>query len=156
MPPAQIVHLAAHYQIDARSNLMSRLLLAPESREQAHAQRSDLDSGDIYEMKLGRTKLVVLSACQTGIERQLSGEGPLGFARSFLVAGVPVVVASLWPVDSTATSELMILFHRIRKRDRLPTAEALRRAQQETLNREGYQHPYYWAAFTAIGGYSDY
>lgn len=156
MTTAQVAHLAAHYQIDARSNLLSKLLLAPESREQAHAQRADLDSGDIYEMKLRRTKLVVLSACQTGIERQLSGEGPLGFARSFLVAGVPVVVASLWPVDSTATSELMILFHRLRKRERLPTAEALRRAQQETFNREGYRHPYYWAAFTAIGGYSDY
>ncbi len=81
-------------------------------------------------MNLAHTRLVVLAGCKTGIEQQFGGEGPVGFARSFLVAGVPVVVASLWPVDSDATSQLMIAFHRFRKAERLPTAEALMRAQQ--------------------------
>jgi CHAT domain-containing protein/tetratricopeptide (TPR) repeat protein len=153
---AHVAHFAAHYQIDADSQLASRLLLSPEPGERSHAQLSGLDSGDIYQMNLARTKLVVLSACQTGIEQQLRGEGPIGFARSFLVAGVPVVVASLWPVDSEATSELMILFHRFRKLDHLSTTEALTRAQQEMTTRGPYRHPYYWAGFTAIGGYSEF
>ncbi len=153
---AQVAHFAAHYQIDSRSILSSKLLLAPEPGERAHAQSAGLSSGDIYQMNLARTKLVVLSACQTGIEQQLSGEGPIGFARSFLVAGVPVVVASLWPVDSDATADLMILFHRYRKLEHRSTTEALTLAQQEIMSRENYHHPYYWAAFTAIGGYSEY
>ena len=56
-------------------------------------------------------------------------------ARPFLVAGVPLVVASLWPVDSDSTAELMIIFHKHRKLDNLSTAQALRRAQLELLSR---------------------
>ena len=144
---AEVAHFAAHYLIDPRWQPSSKVLLA---------QSSGLSSGDIYQMDLARTRLVVLSACQTGIEQQLRGEGPIGFARSFLVAGVPVVVASLWPVDSEATSELMILFHRFRTEGHLSTTEALTRAQQEIMTREKYHHPYYWAGFTAIGGYSEF
>ena len=66
------------------------------------------------------------------------------------------MVASLWPVDSEATSELMILFHRFRTEGHLSTTEALTRAQQEIMTREKYHHPYYWAGFTAIGGYSEF
>lgn len=153
---ANVAHFAAHYQIDVRSQLLSRLLLAPEPGEQSQAQLSGLDSGDIYQMHLRRTKLVVLSACQTGIEQQLRGEGPIGFARSFLVAGVPVVVASLWRVDSEATSELMILFHRFRRLDHLSTTDALARAQQEMMTHGNYRNPYYWAGFIALGGYSEF
>jgi CHAT domain-containing protein/tetratricopeptide (TPR) repeat protein len=153
---AEVAHVAAHYQIDPISQLSSKVVLSPEPGDWAHAQLSGLSSGDIYQMNLARTKLVVLSACQTGIEQQLRGEGPIGFARSFLVAGVPVVVASLWPVDSEATSELMILFHRFRRVDHLSTTEALTRAQQEIMTSEKYHHPYYWAGFTAIGGYSEF
>jgi len=143
----EVAHFAAHYLIDPRWQPSSKVLLA---------QSSGLSSGDIYQMDLARTRLVVLSACQTGIEQQLRGEGPIGFARSFLVAGVPVVVASLWPVDSEATSDLMILFHRFRTEGHLSTTEALTRAQQEIMTREKYHHPYYWAGFTAIGGYSEF
>jgi CHAT domain-containing protein/tetratricopeptide (TPR) repeat protein len=150
LPRAQVAHFAAHYLIDPKSQLSSKVMLAPESGDRA------LSSADIYQMDLIQTRLVVLSACQTGIEQQLDGEGPIGFARSFLVAGVPVVVASLWPVDSEATSELMISFHRYRKLDHLSTTEALARAQREIMTREKYRQPYYWAGFTAIGGYSEF
>ena len=156
IPGSDVAHFAAHVEVDPRSTLSSKLLLAPDTREQAHHQRSGLSAGDIYAMKLTRTKLVILAGCKTGIEQQFGGEGPVGFARSFLVAGVPVVVASLWPVDSDATSQLMIAFHRFRRVDHLPTTEALKRAQEEIMAREHYRHPYYWAGFTAIGGYSDF
>jgi CHAT domain-containing protein len=148
---AQVAHFGTHYQIDPRSELASKLVLSPDSDEQA----AELNSGDVYQMNLDRTKLVILAACQTGVEKQFGGEGPVGLARSFLVAGVPVVVASLWPVDSQATSELMVAFHRFRKSGK-STTEALQLAQQEIMENQNYRNPYYWAGFTAIGGYSEF
>jgi CHAT domain-containing protein/tetratricopeptide (TPR) repeat protein len=149
---ADVAHFAAHYVVDPTSSLSSRLVLGPEPGDSANALPPGLRAADIYQMNLARTRLVVLSGCKTGIEQQFAGEGPIGFARSFLVAGVPVVVASLWPVDSDATAELMISFHRFRKVDRLSTTEALTRAQQEMISRS----PYYWAGFTVVGGYADF
>lgn len=153
---ADVAHFAAHYQIDTGSLLASRLLLAPEPGDRAHSQPSALHSGDIYRMNLARTRVVFLSACDTGIEQEFGGEGPIGFARSFLVAGVPVVVASLWAVDSDATSQLMIEVHRLRRQEHLSTTEALMRAQQQLISSENYRKPYYWAGFTVIGGYSTF
>ena len=153
---ADVAHFAAHFEIDPRSSLTSKLLLGPEPGDRAHAQPSGLSAADIYQIKLSRTRLAVLSGCQTGIEQQFAGEGATGFARSFLVAGVPVVVASLWPVDSDATSGLMIAFHRFRKIKRYPTTESLRQAQLQIMGDENYRSPYYWAGFTVIGGYSTF
>ena len=153
---ANVAHFAAHYQIDPQSTLSSRLLLAPEPGNWSHTQLSGLDSGTIYQMDLAHVRLVILAACQTGIEQQFGGEGSIGFARSFLVAGVPVVVASLWPVDSDSTAELMIAFHRERRREHRPTTLALARAQQQIMARENHRSPYYWAGFTLIGGYSHF
>jgi len=154
---ADVAHFAAHYETDSQSSLASRLLLGPDLADRSHAaEASGLSSADIYRMRLTRTRLVVLSACRTGIEQQFAGEGPIGFARSFLVAGVPVVVASWWPVDSEATADLMIAFHRFRKVNHLPTTEALRRAQQEVSTNPQYRSPFYWAGFMVIGGYADF
>lgn len=153
---ANVAHFATHYQIDPASTLSSRLLLSPEPGNWSHTQQSGLDSGTIYQMDLAHVRLVILAACQTGIEQQFGGEGPIGFARSFLVAGVPVVVASLWPVDSDSTAELMIAFHRERRREHRPATVALARAQQEMIGGQDYRSPYYWAGFTLIGGYSHF
>lgn len=153
---SDVAHFAAHFEIDPRSALSSKLLLGPEPGDQAHAQPSGLSAADIYQIKLPRTRLAVLSGCNTGIEQQFAGEGPIGFARSFLVAGVPVVVASLWPVDSNATADLMINFHRFRRTRSLATAESLRQAQLHVMADVYYRSPYYWAGFTMIGGYADF
>jgi CHAT domain-containing protein/tetratricopeptide (TPR) repeat protein len=152
---ADVVHFAAHYVIDLQSSLSSKLLLAKPEGNDAPGSGA-LESSDVHRMKLNRTRLIVLSACQTGIERQYRGEGAISFARPFIAKGVPLIVASLWPVDSEATSELMIAFHRHRKVERLPTAEALQRAQRDMLESENrrYRQPNYWAAFVAVGGYS--
>jgi CHAT domain-containing protein len=109
-------------------------------------------------MKLPRTRLVVLSACRTGIESAYRGEGAIGLARPFMVAGVPLVVASLWPVDSEATANLMISFHKHRKQagNNVPTVDALRLAQLEMIHNSPPNSPpsFGWAAFVAIGGYA--
>jgi CHAT domain-containing protein len=153
---ANVAHFAAHYRIDPKSTLSSSLLLTPELGNGSHSQVSGLDSGTIYQMDLAHVRLVILAACQTGIEQQFGGEGSIGFARSFLVAGVPVVVASLWPVDSDSTAELMIAFHRERRRQHRPATVALARAQREMIARQNHRSPYYWAGFSLIGGYSQF
>jgi CHAT domain-containing protein/tetratricopeptide (TPR) repeat protein len=164
---ADVAHFAAHYVIDPRSNLSSQLLLAATTGGAAHGpadeaaqrQRDDgLAAREVYQLRLARTRLVVLSACQTGIEQQYRGEGPISFARPFIVAGVPLVVASLWPVASAETATLMIAFHRYRKGDGLPTVEALRRAQLEMLasNDPRLNRPACWASFVPIGGYAEF
>ena len=155
---SDVAHLAAHYVIDQQSSLSSRLLLARPAGngEQQAREGGELESRDVCRMKLSHTRLVVLSTCQSGIERQYAGEGPTSFARQFIVAGVPVIVASLWPVvDSESTAQLMIAFHRYR-RDGNSTAEALARAQQDMIQGEDsrFRRPYYWASFMTIGGYA--
>ena len=106
---------------------------------------------ELYGMKLPHTRLVVLSACQSGLGQYYRGEGIVSLVRPLLAAGVPTVVASLWPVDSKATSDLMIEFHRQRKMTAgTHTAEALRRAQVELAR--AYPHPFYWAPFIVVGG----
>jgi CHAT domain-containing protein len=158
MKSAEVIQFSTHYVVDEKSPLLSKLLLAREP-QLAETQSEDgfLDASEIYDMRLARTRLVVLSACQTGIERSYQGEGAISIARPFLKAGVPLVIASLWPVDSDSTSELMVSFHKHRKQDEaLSTAEALRRAEREMLAGATvrYRHPYYWAAFATIGGYA--
>ena len=100
-------------------------------------------------------RLVVLSACQTAIEQQYGGEGAVSIARPFIAAGVPLVVATLWPVDSSSSERLMTAFHRHR-RSKLTTAAALRQAQLDMLEHDSQRlhHPYYWAAYTVIGRYA--
>lgn len=156
MVRADIAHFASHADINEHSAMRSSLLLAREPESGAKSKSIDgiLQASEIYEMKLPRMRVAVLAACQTGVERYYRGEGRIGMARAFIVAGVPVVVASLWPVDSKPTAELMIRFHEYRKLSHLPTDEALRRAKLDLLQRsvKRYRHPFYWAAFQSIGG----
>jgi len=157
---ADVVHLAMHYILDARLETLSGFPLTPEptapnGRENANGF---LQSYEIYGLNISRLRLVVLSACRTGIEQQYAGEGAVSAARPFLVAGVPTVVATLWPVDSDASAELMLNFHSHRIHDLLPVTQALRAAQIAMARGPDLRlrHPYYWAPFVAIGGHSPY
>lgn len=160
MGRASVIHLAAHAVLDARSPGRSRLLLAkaPGAGGGGTDSAGTLLAEEVYRMRLPHARLVVLSACQSGVEQAYRGEGAVGLARPFISVGVPLVVASYWPVDSEATADLMIGFHRHRRAGRLPTAEALRQAQLEMLRSPDprQRHPGTWAAFVAIGGLTDF
>lgn len=160
MERSDVIHLALHALTDEKSPLNSGLVLArAPTRLGSKMTGGDLlQAEEIYHFNLQKSRLVVLSACQSGVERYYQGEGMIGLACPFLAAGVPLVVASLWPVDSEATSELMRNFHYQRKHNRLTTVEALRQAQLDWLNQSepSYRHPYYWAAFTVIGGFASF
>jgi CHAT domain-containing protein/Tfp pilus assembly protein PilF len=156
---AEVVHLATHAIPDERSPLLSKLLLARDlTTKSHHASPGFLQASEIYAMKLPHTRLVVLSACQTGIERSYRGEGAIGLARPFIAAGVPLVVGSLWSVESENTADFMISFHKHRKQDHVSTVEALRRAQLECLHKgsPNSRRDYGWAAFITIGGYANF
>jgi CHAT domain-containing protein/tetratricopeptide (TPR) repeat protein len=158
MQRSNVAHLALHYVVDERQSLYSKMVLAPPSRITDTADDGLLQIHEIYKMKLAHMRLVVLSACQTAIEQQYGGEGAVSVARPFLASGVPLVVATLWPVDSSSSEQLMTSFHRHRKQDPLTTAEALQRAQLEMLQGSDNRlhHPYYWAAFTVTGRYAKF
>lgn len=159
MGRADVIHLASHAITDERFPLRSRLLLARGQTSQTPTDSNNgvLQASEVYEFAPPRARLVVLSACRTGSGPSFRGEGMMSIARPFLARGVPQVVASLWAVDSDATAELMISFHRYRKREGSTTIAALRQAQLDMLGgpRKLYQQPYYWASFNLIGGYAE-
>jgi CHAT domain-containing protein/Tfp pilus assembly protein PilF len=151
---SDVAHFATHYVPDERSPMLSVLPLAGEGNPSSRENDGVLQTFEFYNMNLSRLRLVVLSACQTGIERYYKGEGAIGLARAFQAAGIPLVVASSWPVESYPTKELMIAFHKHRKSDGLSTTQALRQAQLDMI-RSGspeLRNPYNWAAYTVIGG----
>jgi CHAT domain-containing protein len=160
MEAADVIHLATHYMADEQSPMYSKLLLAKDAVGDAPPgnSRGVLLAYEIYGLKFPRTRLVVLSACATAAERYYGGEGMIGLSSPFITGDVPLVVASLWPVDSDSTAKLMVAFHGHRKQDSLSTAEALKRAQIEMLNGslKDYRRPYHWASFITIGGYAGF
>jgi CHAT domain-containing protein len=154
---ADVIHFATHAISDPESPLASKLVLASDSTSASTKEGDAFEAFDIYGLQLPRTRLIVLSACQTGIEHSYKGEGAVGLARPFIAAGVPLVVATLWPVESDATAVLMISFHRYRKTQELSTVAALRMAQLDMIHHSpNSKNGYGWAAFTAIGGYATY
>jgi CHAT domain-containing protein len=94
---------------------------------------------------------VVLSACQTGLGKEIKGEGLIGLTRGFMYAGAARVVVSLWNVNDRATAELMAKFYQQMLQQGERPAAALRRAQIEMWRHKQWQAPYYWAAFVLQG-----
>ena len=121
--------------------LLSGLALAGANRRydpgDPAAQQTDdgiLTALEVATLDLRDTDLVVLSACETGLGKQSSGEGLLGLQRAFQVAGARTVVASLWQVDDAATRDLMTRFYHNLWHKKLGKLEALRQAQLSILN----------------------
>jgi CHAT domain-containing protein len=157
MPEADVMHFGGHYIVNDGSPLLSGFVLSEDLRTH-NREDSILSNYEILGDKLSNTRLIVLAACRTGVETYYGGEGMIGASRTFLAAGVPLVVASQWAVDSESTAELMVRFHRYRKTGGLSTAQALRRAQLDMLegDNESYRDPYYWAGFVTFGGYAQF
>jgi CHAT domain-containing protein len=96
--------------------------------------------------------MVVLSACQSGLGREIKGEGFLGLTRGFMHAGARRVTASLWKINDAATSELMKQFYIGMLGDKkLSPSSALREAQLAIWKQSKWQAPYFWAAFVLQG-----
>ena len=146
----RMLHFATHGVVDpARPELSALALSLFDSR--GRPQDGFLRLYEIYNLKM-QADLVVLSACDTALGRNVRGEGLVGLARGFMHAGASRVAASLWKVDDQATSELMRLFYAAMLGPKHKSATAALREAQLTLARQERWHaPYYWAAFTLQG-----
>jgi len=145
----RLIHFATHGVIDTRYPDLSALALSEVDASGAPTNGL-LGLPDIYALELN-ADLVVLSACETALGRDIRGEGLLGLTQGFLYAGAKGVVASLWPVADRATAELMRRFYDHMLREGLRPAEALRRAQSSIAAEPRWSHPYYWSAFVLLG-----
>lgn len=105
---------------------------------------------EVSGLDLRSTKMVVLSACETGIGQVVSGEGVYGLRRAFHLAGAESQVLSLWKVHDEATQQLMENFYTELTKGGARNA-SLRKAQLALLNGATYQHPAYWASFILSG-----
>lgn len=145
----RIVHFATHGLLNSETPELSGLVLSLVD-ETGQPQEGFLRLPDIFNLNL-RADLVVLSACQTGLGKQIRGEGLVGLTRGFMYAGAARVVVSLWNVDDQATSELMVSFYQKMLRDGLEPVAALRAAQVAMWQQERSATPFFWAAFTLQG-----
>jgi CHAT domain-containing protein len=136
-----IVHIAKHALLDTVHPELSGLVLSLFDRN-GKPQNGFLRLRDIYNLKLS-AGLVVLSACQTGLGKDLKGEGLVGLSRGFMYAGVPRVVASLWNVDDVSTAALMQRFYQAMVVENLPPAAAFQEAQLYMSKQRRWASPYY-------------
>ncbi len=145
----RIVHFATHGLLDSQHPELSGLVLSLVD-EQGKARNGLLDLQDIYNLDLP-AELVVLSACETGLGKEINGEGLVGITRGFMYAGARRVLASLWNTDDAASAEFMARFYKAMQQERLSPAAALRQAQIETWKQKPWADPYYWAGFQLQG-----
>jgi CHAT domain-containing protein len=149
------LHFAVHGVVDGEQPEHSFLALSvPPLREQ-RGENGMLEAWEIVDALSNEAELVTLSACETAIGLERSGEGPVSLSRAFFAAGARSVLATLWKVDDAATADLMIRFYR-HLLSGSSKDEALRAAQLDVL-RDGSHRtrsaPYYWAGFQISGDF---
>lgn len=143
------VHFSTHGILNGINPELSGLVFSLV-KENGETQDGFLRAHEVFNLKLP-AEVVVLSACETGIGKEISGEGMVSLTRGFMYAGAPRVVVSLWSVSEWGTTELMVRFYRGILKDGLRPAAALRAAQISLINDAQWGSPYYWAPFTLQG-----
>jgi CHAT domain-containing protein/tetratricopeptide (TPR) repeat protein len=139
-----VIHLSVHGKFDAGEPLLSYLNLGSGGGDDGK-----LTAAEMFGLPLEKSRLVVLSACETGRAEATHGNEILGMVRALIYAGAGTLVLSYWEVDSAATALWMQSFYRAAQSRPLP--DAARAALIQVKARPEYSHPYYWAAFTMIG-----
>jgi CHAT domain-containing protein len=135
--------------------LRSGLALAGANQGKSGDDDGVLTALEAAGLDLSGTKLVVLSACDTGVGDVLNGEGVQGLRRALVLAGSESQVMSLWPVSDEATKDLMIPYYKALQQGE-ERSEGLRRVQLRMLRgRMGRRHPFYWAAFIQSGEWAN-
>jgi CHAT domain-containing protein len=149
---ARIVHLASHALTDARRPELSGIVLSLYD-EKGQPQDGFLGMEDIYRLRLS-ADLVVLSACRTGLGKEVRGEGVLGLTRGFLLAGTARVVSSAWKVSDRATAALMDRFYASLLEQHQAPGAALREAQLSLRKERRFSSPFAWAGFVLHGDWA--
>ncbi|MBX7174695.1 MAG: CHAT domain-containing protein [Pyrinomonadaceae bacterium] len=145
----RILHFATHGLLDSSHPEFSGLVFSLYDKE-GNVRDGFLRLNQIYNLKLN-SDLVVLSACQTALGKDVRGEGLIGLTRGFMYAGAKRIVASLWKVDDAATAEFMKKFYQNLLVKKLKPVSALRQTQNEIKQITRFKSPYFWAGFTIQG-----
>jgi CHAT domain-containing protein/tetratricopeptide (TPR) repeat protein len=146
-----ILHFATHGLLDPKRPEYSGILLSMVD-DKGEKSEGFIGLEDVYSLR-APVDLVVLSACRTGLGKEIRGEGLVGLTRGFMYAGATTVVASLWEVNDEATSELMKRFYTEMLQNRKTPDEALRIAQNSIRQIPRWSAPHHWAGFTLQGEY---
>ncbi|CAN5853931.1 hypothetical protein BH20PSE1_BH20PSE1_12560 [soil metagenome] len=139
----EIVHLSVHGKFNGQEPMLSHLKLAKGAQDDGQ-----LTAAEMFGLPLGKTSLVVLSACETGKAEATYSNEVLGMLRALLYAGASTLVVSYWEVDSASTALWMETFHRAVQAS--SPAEAARQALRAVKKRSEYAHPYFWSAFMLV------
>jgi CHAT domain-containing protein len=145
----RFVHFATHGFLNSTRPELSGIIFSLFD-QQGKKQDGYLLVQDIFNLELP-AELVVLSACETGLGKEIKGEGLVGLTRGFMYAGAARVVVSLWSINDLVTAELMVSFYRGMLVEGLRPAAALRAAQIAIWKKKQWEAPYYWAAFILQG-----
>ncbi|MCX6239527.1 MAG: CHAT domain-containing protein [Bacteroidia bacterium] len=146
-----ILHLAMHAELDDKQAGSSSLIFTPGIKNP--------DNYRLYNYEIGQmninSPMVVLSACNTGNGKLYSGEGLMSLARNFVLAGVPSVIETLWPVEDVSGSKIMGSFYKYLSQGK-PKNTALRQAKLDYINNisPSFVNPRFWAAYTLMGDVS--
>lgn len=148
---AGILHFATHGMLNNASPMYSHVALAQGGADEDGL----LEAWELMQLDL-KADLAVLSACETARGRIGAGEGMIGLSWAMFIAGVPSIVVSQWKVESAATRDLMVDFHRAlispAPANAKPTkAQALRQAALKLMKNPETRHPFYWAGFVLVG-----
>jgi CHAT domain-containing protein len=139
-----IVHLSVHGKFNAAEPMLSYVALSPGASDDGR-----LTAAEMFGLPLDNSRLVVLSACDTGRAEATHGNEVIGLVRALIYAGAGALVLSYWEVDSDATALWMRSFYEAALTR--PIAEAARVALTRVKSDPAYGHPYYWAAFAMVG-----
>lgn len=142
-----VLHLATHARADDRDPSESFIAFFPGSFSYK------LYTNELYNLALEHTRLVVLSACETGAGVLQGGEGIMSLARAFIYAGCPSVITTLWSAHDESSAYLSERLHDYLHRG-VPLDEALQRTKLDFVRSDQgqpFNHPYYWANFVLIG-----
>ena len=134
--------------------LRSGLALSGANVTKGASDEGILTALEASNLNLWGTKLVTLSACDTGVGQVRIGEGVYGLRRAFFLAGAETLVMSLWPVSDLATRQMMTAYYSGLKAGR-GRGDALRQAQLSLMARPGRRHPFYWASFIQAGEWAN-
>ncbi|MEM7555612.1 MAG: tetratricopeptide repeat protein [Cyanobacteria bacterium P01_A01_bin.84] len=145
----QILHFATHGFVNPDQPELSGIVLSLVNKEGKQIP-GYLRLADLFEQDYP-AELIVLSACETGLGKNVSGEGLVGLTRGLMYAGASRVALSLWQVSDKHTSVLMQEFYRQMLQENKTPPQALRDAQRKLWSDSELRNPYYWAAFTLQG-----
>ncbi len=141
----RVVHLATHGLVDANEPERSSVVFAADDHDDGYFHTLEILATPL------RSRLVVMSACESARGKVSRGEGVVGLSRAFLASGAGSVVASLWAVSDESTAELMKAFYDRMLGKKRPASRALNEARLALIETDKYSHPFYWSPFVVTG-----